>query len=171
MTMTDISLTDLEIHSFTRFDRDWALLTAGTSDDFNSMTISWGGLGTIWGMPVAFLVVKPVRYTFEFLCRHDELTLSWFGPEYKKALKIFGSKSGRDTDRVAETGLTPGEVDGAISYQEANEVMVCRKVFMQQLDRSKFPEEVLQWYPEGTREEHAHYLVIAQVKRILRNQK
>lgn len=40
---------------FSEFDQVWALVTAGTPDNFNTMTISWGGMGTIWGRPVAFL--------------------------------------------------------------------------------------------------------------------
>ena len=38
---------------FTLFDKKWALVTAGGQDSFNTMTISWGGMGTIWNKPVA----------------------------------------------------------------------------------------------------------------------
>ncbi len=155
---------DFKAKSFEKFDKEWALLTAGVPEDFNSMTISWGGLGTMWGMPVAFIVVKPSRYTFEFLQRREELTLSWYAPSYKKALSIFGSKSGRDTDKVFLTGFTPVGVGGSVTYKEAEETLICRRLFMQQLDKTKFPQEALRWYPEGTKDEKAHYLIIAEVK-------
>lgn len=148
---------------FVHFAEDWALLTAGVPDDFNSMTIAWGALGTMWGKPVAFLVVKPSRYTSEFLKRHEEITLSWYDEAHKKALALFGSKSGRDTDKVASTGFTPLPMGGGVTYKEAKETMVLRKLYMQPMDRSLFPPEILKWYPEGTKEESAHLLVIAEV--------
>ena len=148
---------------FVHFAEDWAILTAGVPGDFNSMTIAWGALGTMWGKPVAFLVVKPSRYTSEFLERHEEITLSWYDTKYKKALGVFGSKSGRDMDKAKETGFTPTPIEGAVTYKEAQETMVLRKLFMQQLDRSKFSQEILKWYPEGTKEEPAHLLIIAEV--------
>lgn len=42
-----MAFEDYTTHPFTKFDKDWALLTAGTMNDFNSMTISWGGMGTM----------------------------------------------------------------------------------------------------------------------------
>ncbi len=148
---------------FVHFDKDWALLTAGVPGDFNSMTIGWGALGTMWGKPAAFLVVRPSRYTLEFLKKHEEATLSWYDEKYRKALGVFGSKSGRDVDKAAETGFTPTPVGKAVTYKEARETMVLRRLFMQQLDRSKFPEEVLKWHPAGTKDEEGHVLVIAEV--------
>ncbi len=36
---------------FAQFDKKWALLCAGTKDHHNAMTISWGGMGTLWNKP------------------------------------------------------------------------------------------------------------------------
>ena len=47
--------------------------------------------------------------------------------------------------------------------EEAQETMVLRKMFMQQLDRSRFSPEILKWYAAGTKEEQAHILIIAEV--------
>ena len=99
-----MAFEDYTTHPFTKFDKDWALLTAGTMNDFNSMTISWGGMGTMWSAPVAFLVVNPSRYTSDFLRRHDEITLSWYPRSERKALGIFGTQSGRDTDGIHARG-------------------------------------------------------------------
>ncbi len=161
--MIKMNLNEYTEKPFVHFAEDWAILTAGVPDDFNSMTVSWGALGTMWGMPVAFLVVRPIRYTCEFIERHEKLTLSWYDEKHKKALGIFGSKSGRDTDKAAATGFTPVTLEGAVTYKEAKETMVLRKLFVQQLDRSKFSQEILKWYAEGTKEEHAHKLIIAEV--------
>ncbi len=45
---------------FEQFDKKWALLTAGSENDFNTMTISWGSLGTLWNKSVATVYVSPM---------------------------------------------------------------------------------------------------------------
>ena len=85
---------------------DWMLVTAGSPEHFNMMTASWGGLGFMWKKPVAFVVIRPQRHTFRFIEAGDELTLSFFSHEYHKALTVCGTTSGRDTDKVAASGLT-----------------------------------------------------------------
>ena len=69
---------DFNINPFTLFDSDWSLLTAGDMDSFNSMTVSWGSLGTLWGKPVATVYVKPARYTHGFMEDSDYFTLGFF---------------------------------------------------------------------------------------------
>ena len=111
-----MNIQDFTTHPFTKLDQGWAILTAGIEGDYNSMTVSWGAMGTMWGKPALFLVVKPLRYTFEFLSRHEELTLSFYDESHKKALAVFGSKSGRDTDKAKETGFTPKALKGGMTY-------------------------------------------------------
>lgn len=83
------------------------LVTAGNAEKFNMMTASWGGLGFLWNRPVAFVFIRPQRYTFDFVERNEGFTLSFFGEEYRKVLQLCGTKSGREIDKVAETKLTP----------------------------------------------------------------
>ena len=61
--------TDLNTFSCETFQifAEAPLLTAGNRDRFNTMTIGWGGLGTLWGMPVCTVYVRPERYTYEFM--------------------------------------------------------------------------------------------------------
>lgn len=153
-------------HPFAKFDKEWGLLTAGIAGDFNSMTISWGGMGTMWRKPVLFLVVKPTRHTFGFVSRHDELTVSFYEEKYRKALALFGSMSGRDIDKPSGAGLTPSPIKGGMTYAEAKETIVCRKLFLQQMDKAQLPGFALQFY-QGEKESHAHYLVIAEVESII----
>lgn len=164
-----MNINDYQTHPFTKFGEDWALLTAGTKDEFNSMTISWGGMGTLWGTSVAFIFVKPTRYTYEFINRHDEITISFYTPEIKKkSLTIFGSKSGRDIDKPKVAGLTPKILDNGVTYEEATETIVCKKLFMQQLDKEKFPQIALPYYNgRGEKELAAHYFIVAEVTNIL----
>ena len=105
--MTKIDPKQIDENVIRLIGSQWMLVTAGNPAHFNTMTASWGGLGFLWNRPVAFVFIRPQRYTFQFAEENSGLTLSFFGEEYRDALKICGSRSGRDTDKVAEAGLTP----------------------------------------------------------------
>ena len=91
---------EFQTEIFSLFGEKWALLTAGTKDSFNSMTIGWGGMGTLWGKPVITVYVKPTRYTYKFMNDSDYFTVSFYPEENRKALAVMSSKSGRDCDKV-----------------------------------------------------------------------
>ena len=101
---------------FSEFDQVWALVTAGTPDNFNTMTISWGGMGTLWGRPVATVYIRTSRYTHEFVDANEYFTISFYPEEYKKVLGILGSKSGREMDKMHDSGLTPKYLDKGITF-------------------------------------------------------
>ena len=161
-----MNLEDFNIKPFTCFRKDWGLITAGDKDEFNSMTIGWGGFGTMWSVPVVFLFVKPSRYTSEIIKRHDEITVSFYPEECRKALSVMGTISGRDHDKVKESGLTPVFLENGVTYKEATETVVARKIYMDQMDKSIFPEFALAKYV-GENETEAHYFIIAQVSEVL----
>lgn len=117
---------------------DWALLTAGEKDDFNTMTVSWGGVGELWGRDVVFVFVRPQRYTYEFMEKYDRFTLSFFGGAQKKALGVCGAKSGREIDKCKETGLVPADAFGGVTFEQAKTVLVCKKIAFQDLDPAGF---------------------------------
>ena len=91
---------------FSQFDKKWALLTAGDKENFNTMTVSWGGLGTIWGKPVATVYVRTSRYTHDYMDNNEYFTVSFYPEEYKKVLGVLGSKSGRDMDKIHDPATT-----------------------------------------------------------------
>ena len=155
---------DFHADSFTIFDKEWALLTAGTSGHYNTMTISWGGLGTLWGKSVATVYVKPVRYTHEFMEQSEYFTVSFYAEEYRSALSLLGSLSGRDGDKVAKAGLTPRALHDAVTFQEARVTLVCRKIYRQDLDTAQMPAEVVSSYYA---EEAAHTMYIGEVVDII----
>ena len=129
-----------ETDIFSVFDKKWALLTAGNKDSFNTMTVSWGGMGTIWGKPVATVYVRTSRYTHEFMDREGYFTVSFFPEEYKKVLSVLGSKSGRDMDKMNGSGLTAKALQESVTFEEAEITLVCRKMFMQRLDPSNLTD-------------------------------
>jgi flavin reductase (DIM6/NTAB) family NADH-FMN oxidoreductase RutF len=118
---------------------DWMLITAGSLDKFNTMTASWGGMGILWNKKVCFIFVRPSRYTYEFTEAQESFTLCFFEEKYRKVLSFCGSKSGRDVDKVAETGLTPQEgKSGSVYFEEAKLVIECRKIYYQDIDKAHF---------------------------------
>ena len=122
----------------------WGLVTAGNGDKFNTMTVSWGAVGEIWGKDAAFVFIRPQRYTFEFIEKEDIFTLSFYGAEYKDALRICGSKSGRDIDKAEVCGLTPVSVDGGITFEQAEYTIVCRKMASQFFDPAGFVDSSIE---------------------------
>ena len=109
------------------------LLTSGdfNSDDFNCMTVGWGSFGTMWSMPFVQVVVRPTRYTHQFMGKYSDFTVSAFAKEFQKDLNLLGTKSGRDGDKLAETSLTPvsSSIVAAPGYAEAELIIECRKMF------------------------------------------
>ena len=140
--MKDFSAFDirgLQDNVFNLIAERWMLVTAGTKDSWNTMTASWGGLGHLWNRDVAFAFVRPTRHTFGFLERDGLYTLSFFGPQWRKALAVCSKVSGRDSDKAALTGLKPLETpSGAIIFEQADFALICRIVHKQDLDPTGF---------------------------------
>ncbi len=124
------------------FDKKWALLTAGNTEKFNTMTVSWGGLGTLWNRPVATVYVRTSRYTHEFMDGNEYFTVSFYGEDYRKTLGVLGSKSGREMDKMHVEGLTAAAAGESVTFGEAEMTLVCRKLFVTGLDPAKMPAEV-----------------------------
>lgn len=124
---------------FSLLDDQWTLISAGKSNHFNTMTASWGGLGVLFHKNVATIYVRPQRYTFEFLEQYPEFTLSFFDESYRSQLRLLGSKSGRNSEKFKDSGLTLAmEGETAPYLQEANLVLICRKLYYHDLDPSNF---------------------------------
>ncbi|MBE6350678.1 MAG: flavin reductase family protein [Spirochaetaceae bacterium] len=138
----------------------WMLVTAGTMQDHNTMTASWGGLGVLWGKPVAFVFIRPQRHTFNFTEKHEELTLSFFAEDYKKALSICGSVSGKDCDKDKEANLSPIQVgENAVSYKEARLILQCKKLYAEFLNEKNFVQEGLSEEFYKDKDFHRMYIV------------
>jgi flavin reductase (DIM6/NTAB) family NADH-FMN oxidoreductase RutF len=133
------------------FAEGWTLITAGTKGSWNTMTASWGAFGSLWGMDVAFIFVRPSRYTYAFLEKNEGFTLSFFDDTQRNILNVCGSKSGRDTDKAAAAGITPRELaPGRFSFDEARLAVSCRKVYAQDIDQELFLDPaILGNYPKG----------------------
>lgn len=141
--------------------REWMLVTSGTPEHFNTMTASWGGMGYLWNRPVATIFVRPERYTYGFIERTGRFTLSFLGERHKAVHKITGSKSGRDTDKIAEAGLHPLFMEtGDILYEETRLGLECEVLYADTIEAERFADPALaaQWYGPVKGEYHKMYI-------------
>ena len=92
--MKEINIREIKKSPVELISDGWGLVTAGNKDKFNTMTVSWGAIGEIWGKDAAFIFIRPQRCTYEFIENNDIFTITFFGEEFKDALRICGSKSG-----------------------------------------------------------------------------
>lgn len=142
--------TELNINPANLIGKQWMLITAGTAEKFNCMTASWGGLGFLWNRPVAFVFVRPNRYTAEFMDEQAAFTLSFMPEKYRSDLMFCGRNSGRDVDKMAGTNLQPQLTDnGLVAMADADLVIECRKMAvanMQESDFVDYAEVSPQWY-------------------------
>ena len=158
---------ELNCDIFRHFDKKWALLTAGKKEKFNTMTISWGGLGTIWNKPVATVYVRKSRYTKEFMDSSEYFTVSFYPDtkKYKTILGVLGSKSGRSMDKMFASGLNPVPAGESMSFKEAELTLVCRKLFVQELRKSKMPKEIATGFYA---DDDTHFMYIGEVVDIIK---
>ena len=150
----------MRIDPFTKFDKDWALLTAGSKERFNSMTISWGSLGTVWNRAVLTVYVRPDRYTWQFMRDSEDFTVSFYPESCRDALLLMGTMSGRDGDKAAAAHLTPRFLPQGVTFEEAAETFVCKKIYMAPMAFEDVPPEAQRIYQNGV---EPHYIVMGQV--------
>ena len=138
----------LSLNPFAAIGDQWMLVTAGTPEHCNTMTASWGGLGILWGAPMAIAYIRPQRYTKQFVDENEYFTLSFFDQDYRPQLNLCGTKSGRDMDKVKECGFTVAAGEGNAPYfEQADLVLVCRKRMSVPMDETAMPEDVKdKWY-------------------------
>jgi flavin reductase (DIM6/NTAB) family NADH-FMN oxidoreductase RutF len=145
--MRQIDPFDLVLRTCEDWENGWFLLTAGdfASGNYNTMTVAWGGMGVLWSKPVVQVVVRPTRHTFGFMNDYDTFTLTAFPKQYKKALGILGSKSGRDGDKIAESGLTAvaSQVVAAPTFAEAKLSIEGKKIYWQDMEPANFLDPVI----------------------------
>lgn len=143
--MEHITPNELNDNLFHLIDKEWMLITArdAQTGKINTMTASWGGFGILWNKPVAFVFIRPQRYTHEFTERAEGLTLSFFSEDRRDALKLCGRVSGRDCDKIAQAHLTPVLYGDRAAFAEARMVMSCRKLYADDLKESAFVDTAL----------------------------
>ena len=162
----EIAPNQWEESVFRRIGKDWMLVTAEKEDgSVNTMTASWGGLGIMWNKPVAFVVIRPQRYTKEFVDASGRLSLTFFGEEYRKMMGYMGTVSGRDEDKIAVQGLTVIHEGQTPYFEEADTAMITRVLFAQPYQEESFLDAEVRekMYPS----KDYHTLYICEIEKIL----
>lgn len=165
----EFAIEDLTMNPFQKIGKEWLLITAGNASGFNTMTASWGGMGVIWQRNVATVYIRPQRYTKSFVENNDYFTVSFYGEDYRKALQLCGTLSGKDTNKTEQAGLTPYFVDGTTAFAEAELILVCRKLYHQDLLPEQFVDAAVEqaMYPE----KDYHTMYIGEIVKVLRKTK
>ena len=128
----------LERSPFQMIGKDWMLITAEKEGKVNTMTASWGGVGVLWRRNVVFVFVRHSRHTYGFLEAADGFSCTFYPEQYRQALSYCGTVSGRDEDKIAHCGFTVDHAHGVPFFQQANTVIICKKIYSQQIDAKDF---------------------------------
>lgn len=161
---------ETNLDSFTNADRligkEWMLITAADREGrVNAMTASWGCLGELWNRPVAVCFIRPQRYTYDLVEESDTFSLCFFGGERKPELTYCGRESGRDGDKLKATGLTSALEDGVPYIAESKYVLICRKLYADDLKEDKFIDKGImpRHYPEND----LHRVYVCEILKVL----
>lgn len=161
------NINEYKLNAFNEIGNKWPILIAGDAKNgYNGMTVSWGGIGVIWGKNVAYLFVRESRYTYEFIEKSDSVTLSFLSDDYKDAKALFGSKSGRDLNKFEATGLHPClDVDMSCYYvAEAEYCFKMKKLYSVDLPYESLDQDILdRYYPNGD----MHRMYVCEIKQYL----
>lgn len=151
----------------------WMLITAEKEGKVNMMTASWGGCGIMWNKEVVFVVIRPTRYTKEFVDYASTFSLCFFDDpsSKKKYLNYLGTVSGRDEDKIKKTGLTVLHEGPTPFFEEADTVFIVKKLYAQPLKEEFFMKDFFEgevvpknWYPE----KDYHTLYFAEIEKVLK---
>ncbi len=163
-----IEISPLELaNAHKLIGEDWMLITARDGEKTNAMTASWGALGELWGKHIAVCFIRPQRHTFTLAETEDRISLAFLGEgeKYRSALKICGSKSGRECDKLSLCGLTSGEYDGVPIINEASTVVICRKLYADDIKEDCFVDRAML---EHYKAKDYHRMYILQIEKVLR---
>lgn len=168
MSFKEINVNELEMNPFTKISKQWMLITAGNEEKANTMTASWGSVGFIWNKNALTMYIRPQRYTKEFVDANDTFTVSFLPEQYREALNLCGKISGRDEDKITKAGLTLAYEDSTPYFEEAELVLVCKKMYVQEMKQECLEDASFDatYYPNND----YHYLYIAEIAKALKKE-
>ncbi len=159
----EIAPTEISGNLIDMISNEWMLITAGDKDAYNTMTASWGFAGEIWGNDSVVALIRPQRYTMEFVDKNDYFTLSFYG-DNKQIHSVCGKLSGRDVDKAKMCSLTPVFSENAPYFDEARLVLVCKKQYVQQMSADCFTDTEPR---DKCYTDDFHYIIIGKIEKVL----
>lgn len=159
----EISIKEFPLNPF-EIKSKWMLISAQKDGIANTMTASWGGFGVMWNKEVVFVVIRPQRYTKEFVDVGEEFSLTFFDESHKKDLSYLGKISGRDENKISKTDLTLQSFNDTPYFDEAETIIFAKKLYAQPMGKEFFLDAEVEshWYPN---KDH-HMLYIAEITKI-----
>lgn len=168
MKFEEINVNEIDKNVFDMIGKQWMLVTAAKSEDeVNTMTASWGGLGIMWGKPVAYVFIRPQRYTKEFIDASCKMSLSFFTEDYRKMLSYMGTISGRDEDKIEKSELKVSFENEAPYFDEAEVVFITKKLYAQNMGEEFLLDKEIagKWYPGND----WHTMYVCEIEKVLIN--
>ncbi len=130
-----------------------AFLTTKDAGKINTMSIGWGSFGFEWGMPTAEVMVRESRFSKIAMDKNNCFTITFpLDDSMKAALAYCGQKSGRDTDKIKDCGLTvvqAKEIDAPVIACKGI-VLECKIKSRLSMNANQTSSEILDtWYKSG----------------------
>ena len=136
-----------------QLDGDGLLLAATKpGGDSNAMTIGWGTIGMVWGLPIFTVLVRPSRLTYQFIEESGTFTVNVPTPAMEDFVLFCGTKSGRDHDKFDrfQMEVTPAQTVDAVTIDACPLVYECRVVQKNGVIPATFDPAILsRFYPGG----------------------
>lgn len=166
MSFEKIEINSLEFSPTKAIGENWGILTGVSADGFNSMTVSWGSVGVLWSKPCVFAFVRPGRYTYRFMEDGELFSLAIMPEGIHKEMAVFGSKSGRDTDKYAVSSFTASEYERVKFPEEAQTVFICRKIAAGDIKPEWFIDSSID--PENYPKKDYHRMYVGEILTVLK---
>ena len=135
-----------------QLDGDGLLLAAtNAAGASNAMTIGWGTIGMVWGLPIFTVLVRPSRFTYQFIEESGAFTVNVPTLAMSDFVLFCGTKSGRDYDKFNKfkMGVTPAQTVDAVTIDACPLVYECRVVQKNDVDPAAFIPTVLSRFYAG----------------------
>ncbi|MGP1515257.1 MAG: flavin reductase family protein [Bacteroidales bacterium] len=154
-----INPQDIQTNTFEMFEKNWALVTAGDLNSYNTMTIGWGDFGILWNKPIITVYVSSSRYTKQFMDENEYFTVEFFEEQYREKLVYLGSHSGRNEDKVSKSKLTPIFTEnGNATFKEGKIIIEAKKIYSHEFELNALPKDIKLWYDKRNIGLHTMYI-------------
>lgn len=164
-TFKEIQTSEFPLNPF-ELKTKWMLITAVKNGKVNTMVASWGGFGIMWNKNAVFVLIRPHRYTKEFVDAAESFSLSFFDKSYQSKLSYLGKTSGRDEDKIKKAEMTIAYDNSIPYFEEAELVIEVKKLYAQPMQEDCYiqAEDIIEkCYPNRD----FHQLYIAEISKIL----
>lgn len=166
----EIPIEELSWSPFPRKKGNWFLVAAGNEAESDALLATLGGFAALWGGNTIAIFIRQSRYTREFLDREDHFSISVLPGAFKDAVHYCGTHSGRDGDKLKAAGLTEIFPDAVPAVEEAETILLCRKLAAVSSDQFTMAPDIHKAYYEGRWEGNPHIMYIGEIKKVLQKQ-